>query len=316
MPDGLNTGRKINLSQIYRKRNGTKTSAFGSPGRINHDASSFYASRLYGELPKEKLAGYVENCIPENFLDQIFLSSSEHMKELPDCSVHLMVTSPPYNVGKEYDENLSLSEYRTFLKRVWTEVRRVMVPGGRVCINLANLGRKPYIPLHSFIIEDMLDLDFLMRGEIIWNKASSGSPSTAWGSWLSARNPTLRDIHEYILVFSKDLYARENPRVGKNTISKEEFLEWTKSIWNFNAERASKVGHPAPFPMELPRRLIQLYTFEGDVVLDPFMGSGQTGIAAVKSKRHYVGYEVNEKYVHLAKRRIEEVSADLFAPLP
>ena len=304
------------MSRIYRKRNGTKTSAFGSPGRINHDASSFYASRLYEELPKEKLTEYVENRIPDKFLDQVFLSSSERMKELPDSSIHLMVTSPPYNVGKEYDENLSLSEYRGFLKRVWTEVRRVLVPGGRACINLANLGRKPYIPLHSFMIEDMLDLGFLMRGEIIWNKAASGSPSTAWGSWLSAKNPTLRDIHEYILVFSRDSYGRENPRVGKNTISKEEFLEWTKSIWNFNAERASKVGHPAPFPMELPRRLIQLYTFEGDVVLDPFIGSGQTGIAAVKNKRHYVGYEINEKYVHLAKRRIEEVSADLFAPLP
>ena len=214
------------MSQIYRKRNGTKTSAFGSPGRINHDASSFYASRLYEELPKEKLTEYVENRIPDKFLDQVFLSSSERMKELPDSSIHLMVTSPPYNVGKEYDENLSLSEYRGFLKRVWTEVRRVLVPGGRACINLANLGRKPYIPLHSFMIEDMLDLGFLMRGEIIWNKAASGSPSTAWGSWLSAKNPTLRDIHEYILVFSRDSYGRENPRVGKNTISKEEFLEW------------------------------------------------------------------------------------------
>ena len=93
------------------------------------------------------------------------------MEELPDNSVHLMVTSPPYNVGKEYDENLTLKEYREFLKRVWKEVYRVLVPGGRVCINIANLGRKPYIPLHCYIIEDMLEIGFLMRGEIIWNKA-------------------------------------------------------------------------------------------------------------------------------------------------
>jgi DNA modification methylase len=103
------------------------------------------------------------------------------MEKLPDNSVHLMVISPPYNVGKEYDENLILNEYRAFLKRVWSEVKRVLVSGGRACINIANLGRKPYIPLHVFIVEDMLDLGFLMRGEIIWNKASSSSSSTAWG---------------------------------------------------------------------------------------------------------------------------------------
>jgi len=201
-----------------------------------------------------------------------------------------MVTSPPYNVGKEYDENLTLNEYRKFLKRVWGEVKRVLVPGGRVCINIANLGRKPYIPLHTFIVEDMLDLGFLMRGEIIWNKASSGSPSTAWGSWLSAKNPILRDIHEYILVFSKGMFKREN--LGrKSTISKEEFLEFTKSVWTFAAEPAIKVGHPAPFPVELPYRLIQLYTFEGEVVLDPFMGSGTTALAAIKNDRQYIGIE-------------------------
>ena len=216
-----------------------------------------------------------------------------------------MVTSPPYNVGKQYDENLSLSEYRAFLKRVWGEVKRVIVPGGRVCINIANLGRRPYIPLHTYIIEDMLDLGFLMRGEVIWNKASSGSPSTAWGSWLSAKNPILRDIHEYILVFSKGLFSRENTNGKKSTISKEEFLEFTKSIWTFSAESARKVGHPAPFPVELPLRAIKLYTFEGDVVLDPFMGSGQTAIAALKAGRHYIGYDISKEYVTLAKKRIK-----------
>jgi site-specific DNA-methyltransferase (adenine-specific) len=236
------------------------------------------------------------------------------MEELPENSVHLMVTSPPYNVGKEYDENLTLKEYREFLKRVWVEVKRVLVPGGRVCINNANLGRKPYIPLHAFIVEDMLDLGFLMRGEIIWNKASSGSPSTAWGSWLSAKNPTLRDIHEYILVFSKGMFSRGNLK-RNSTISKEEFLEFTKSVWTFAAEPATKIGHPAPFPVELPYRLIQLYTFEEEVVLDPFIGSGQAAIAAIKSNRHYVGYEINGEYVKLAERRIREFSFTFNAPM-
>jgi site-specific DNA-methyltransferase (adenine-specific) len=259
---------------------------------------------LYKGLPAEKRVSYVEKPIPNEFLDKIFCKTSENMEELPDNSVHLMVTSPPYNVGKDYDEDLTLDQYREFLKKVWKEVYRVLVPGGRACINIANLGRKPYIPIHAFIVEDMQGMGFLMRGEIIWNKASSASPSTAWGSWLSAANPTLRDIHEYILIFSKDLFTRKNPACRKNTITKEQFLEYTKSIWTFPAEQAKKVGHPAPFPVELPYRLIQLYTFEGEVVLDPFTGSGQAAIAALKAKRRYVGYEIDENYVELANRRV------------
>ena len=235
------------------------------------------------------------------------------MEELPDHSVHLMVTSPPYNVGKEYDEDSTLEEYLQSLKKVWQEVHRVLVPGGRACVNIANLGRKPYIPLHAFIVKDMMDLGFLMRGEIIWNKASSASPSTAWGSWLSATNPTLRDIHEYILVFSKGTFARKNIK-RKNTISKEEFLEFTKSVWTFPAESARQVGHPAPFPVALPYRLIQLYTFEGEVVLDPFMGSGQAAIAAAKTDRHYVGYDIEEEYVKLTERRIEAFLVEFKSP--
>ncbi|AMW33244.2 site-specific DNA-methyltransferase [Fervidobacterium islandicum] len=226
------------------------------------------------------------------------------MEELPDNSIHLMVTSPPYNVGKEYDEDLTLNEYRDFLKRVWREVYRVLVPGGRACINLANLGRKPYIPLHVYVIEDMLEVGFLMRGEVVWNKGATASSSTAWGSWMSASNPSLRDVHEYILIFSKGTFTRKNPKGRKSTISKEEFLEFTKSIWTFPAESAKKIGHPAPFPVELPYRCIQLYTFEGEVVLDPFMGSGQTAIAALMTGRNYVGYEINEEYLNLANRRI------------
>jgi len=296
------------------RRRGTQTSPFGSPGRINHDSTAFYTSKLYEGLPAEQRAEYMEVPIPPQFLDKIFCRTSENMLELPDSSVHLMVTSPPYNVGKEYDENLTLEQYREFLKRVWKEVYRVLVPGGRACINIANLGRKPYIPLHAFIVEDMLDLGFLMRGEIIWNKASSASPSTAWGSWLSAANPTLRDIHEYILVFSKGVFSRENVNRRRSTISREEFLEFTKSVWEFSAEPAHAVGHPAPFPVELPYRLLQLYTFEGEVILDPFIGSGQAAIAAIKTNRHYVGYDISQEYVKLAERRIKDFLLEFKSP--
>ncbi len=249
---------------------------------------------------------YVENPILPDRLDHIFCTSAEAMTDLPDCCVHLMVTSPPYNVGKEYDDNRTLTEYLAFLERVWKETWRVLVPGGRMCINVANLGRKPYIPLHTYIAGQAIRLGFLMRGEIIWNKAASASPSTAWGSWKSAANPTLRDVHEYILVFSKGSFKRQNPTQRASTITRDEFLEYNKSVWSCPAAPARKVGHPAPFPAELPRRLIQLYTFEGEVVLDPFMGSGQTAIAALKSGRHYVGYEIDKEYVALARERIME----------
>jgi len=297
----------MRAQNFYNKRkNGTQTSAFGTPGRINHDSSKFYNSKLYEGLNNGKDIEYVENQIDPKNINKVFCKSSEAMSELPDNSVHLMVTSPPYNVGKEYDENLSLKEYRELLKRVFKETYRVLVPGGRACINVANLGRKPYIPLHSYIIEDMQSIGFLMRGEILWDKGSSASPSTAWGTYLKANNPVLRDIHEYILVFCKDTFTRLNPQKRKSTISKEEFLEFTKSVWRFAAERASKVGHPAPFPVELPYRLIQLYTFENEIVLDPFVGSGTTCIAALKTKRKYVAYDIDKKYCDLAEKRIKE----------
>jgi DNA modification methylase len=292
-------------------RKKTATSPFGAPGRVSHDASSFYGSKLYDQLPSEQEVNYIENPIlPEN-LNKIFCRSSENMAELPDNSVHLMVTSPPYNVGKEYDEDITLKDYLKFLGRVWREVYRVLVPGGRACINVANLGRKPYIPLHAFIIQDLLKIGFLMRGEIIWNKAASAAGSTAWGSWQSPANPTLRDVHEYILVFSKGAFSRKNSHKRQATISREEFLEFTKSVWNFHTESAKKLGHPAPFPVELPYRLIQLYTFNEEVVLDPFMGSGQTAIAALLSKRHYVGYENHQEYMESAKKRIDKLEAEL-----
>jgi DNA modification methylase len=287
------------------KRYGTKTSSFGTPGRINHDSTEFYNSKLYEDQKTPEHVKFIENPISSENLDKIYCKSSEVMSEIPDYSIHLMVTSPPYNVKKEYDEDLSLKAYRALLKTVFKETYKKLVTGGRACINVANLGRKPYIPLHSYIIEDMLDIGFLMRGEIIWNKASSASPSTAWGSWLSAGNPVLRDIHEYILIFSKESFSRRKGH-KKDTITKEDFLEWTKSVWTFPAVSAKSIGHPAPFPEELPHRLIQLYTYKEDVVLDPFCGSGTACLSALKDGRHYIGYDIEPSYVKLANQRITD----------
>ncbi len=228
------------------------------------------------------------------------------MKELPDNSVAFMVTSPPYNVGKDYDEDLSLEDYLEFLGKVLRETYRVLAPGGRVAFNVANLGRKPYIPLNSYVSRIASEIGYLMRGEIIWIKAKGAGGSCAWGSWMSAGNPTLRDLHEYILIFSKDRF--DKPAKGKSTISRDEFMMATTSIWTIPSESAKRVGHPAPFPVALVERLINLYTFEGEVVLDPFMGSGSTALAAVKTGRHFVGYEVSGDYIALSYKRITEHS--------
>lgn len=288
-------------------KKGTKTSAFGTGARISHDASQYYRSRLYAHLPHppgDASPPAANTPFPDTYLNQIIQGTSEDMKELPDNSLHLMVTSPPYNVTKEYDADLSLAEYLQLLKNVFMETYRVLVHGGRACINVANLGRKPYIPLSDYISHLMIDIGFDMRGEIIWNKGAGAGISMAWGSWQSASNPVLRDTHEYILVFSKGSFVRKKNEGKENTITKEQFMEWTKSVWTLNPESARKVGHPAPFPVELPHRLIQLYTYQDDIVLDPFMGSGSTALAALKSGRSYVGYELEAEYVRLAKERI------------
>ena len=287
-----------------KKQKGTETSAFGTKGRINHNSSKFYNSKLYTELGDKKISDKSENDFPSELENKFILGSAENMKELPDNSVHLMITSPPYNVSKEYDDDLSLKEYLQLLENSFKETYRVLVNGGRACVNVANLGRKPYIPLSDYISKIMINIGFNMRGEIIWNKAASATPSTAWGSWQSAANPILRDIHEYILVFSKGDYKREKGD-KENTISKEQFMEWTKSIWTMNAESARRIGHPAPFPEELPYRLIQLYSFKDDIILDPFMGSGTTAVSALKSDRKFIGYEISNEYIDLAKKRVE-----------
>ena len=286
---------------------GTKTSSFGTKGRVAHDSSKFYDSKLYKEI-KNNNSDIIVNEFPNELLNTIIASSCENMKDIPNSSLHLMITSPPYNVSKEYDNDLSLNEYLNLLKNCFAETYRVLVDGGRACINIANVGRKPYIPLSDYVSKIMIEIGFNMRGEIIWNKSAGAGISTAWGSFQSASNPILRDVHEYILIFSKGNYKRERDKeekeLRKDNITKEEFIEWTKSVWTMNTESAKRIGHPAPFPEELPNRLIKLFSFTNDIVIDPFMGSGTTAIAAIKNNRNFLGYEINEEYINLANNRI------------
>ncbi len=256
---------------------------------------------------------------------EVYYKSSEKMSEVPDESVQLIVTSPPYNVGKEYgkhDDNMEFEEYRSLLNRVWLECKRVLCKGGRIAVNVANTGRRPYTPLDAMIIDQLSKLGLLMRGEIIWDKGASVGISTAWGSWRRASNPTLRDVNEHIMVFSKDelpdieteherivVFSKDSYKLSsKNTISTitaSEFTEYTKSIWRFPTANPIN-SHPAPFPDELPKRLIQLYTFLGDTVLDPFLGSGTTCRVAKAWGRKSIGYEIDESYRPIIEARIAE----------
>ncbi len=279
----------------------TETASFGAGKRENHDSSAFYRRRMVATLPSIAEDGAAA-APPAGVIDRFFCKSSETMEEISDDCVALMVTSPPYNVGKEYDGDLSLGEYLDLLRRVLAETHRVLEPGGRVAVNVANLGRRPYLALNHRVAALLEEAGFFLRGEIVWQKAQGAGGSCAWGSWRSARNPTLRDVHEYVVVASKGSFRRT--RTGEDTISREGFLESTVSVWNIPPASARRIGHPAPFPVELPRRLIELYTFKGDLVLDPFMGSGSTAVAAVESGRHFVGYDVEPAYLQIAEARV------------
>jgi site-specific DNA-methyltransferase (adenine-specific) len=294
-----------------KKASSTQTSSFGVSKREGHDSSKYYDTRMYQAIPKQSDVGDPQE-FPEFLRDSLICGDSRDMSMIPPNSVQLMVTSPPYNVTKEYDEDLSLQEYLSMLRGVFSETYRVLAPGGRAVINIANVGRKPYIPLTSYVNMIMLELGFLMRGEVIWDKSASAGSSTAWGSFKSASNPCLRDVHEYILIYSKGSFKLERTKQERangrdDTIEKQEFIDLTKSIWRFPTASAKRIGHPAPFPNELPRRCIEFYTFKGDVVLDPFIGSGSTACAAKSTGRSYIGYDISQEYIELAEQRINQL---------
>jgi DNA modification methylase len=301
---------------VSRLRRPTSTSSFGVGRRESHDASGFYDRFTAPVLSQHDTV----NSSP--IKDKIVTGDARHMDEVEDASVALVVTSPPYFAGKEYEEALgeghipaSYLEYLDMLTAVFTECVRTLEPGGRIAVNVANLGRKPYRSLSADVIAILQDrLGLLLRGEVIWLKARGASGSCAWGSFRSPANPVLRDLTERVVIASKGRFDRALSRPVRHgrglpsgiSLTKEEFIEATTDVWEMPSERATRVGHPAPFPVELPLRLIELYTFEGDLVLDPFIGSGTTAAAAVRSGRHFVGYDTESEYVRIAEQRVSE----------
>lgn len=312
-----------NRAAAQRRPEPTTTSAFGAGRRESHDASGFYARFEAPELSASDEVIAVGD-FPQGAAACI-QADSRHLvlpdgDPLPGNCVGLIVTSPPYFSGKEYERALgkdgvpgSYLEYLDLLRDVFAECKRVLEPGGRIAVNVANLGRKPYRSLASDIVRILQDdLRLLLRGEIVWRKGEGASGSCAWGSYLSARNPVLRDTTERVIVASKGrfdraLNERERNRRGlpfENDIAPDEFMEATLDVWNIAPESARRVQHPAPFPVELPERLIGLYSYLGDVVLDPFMGSGTALVAAIRTGRRYLGYDTDPHYVSIARRRV------------
>ncbi|MEL6891793.1 MAG: site-specific DNA-methyltransferase, partial [Actinomycetota bacterium] len=238
------------------------------------------------------------------------------------CVGHLVhvagvATSPPYFAGKEYETALGEGhvpgdyvEYLEMLRDVFAECARTLEPGGRIVVNVANLGRRPYRSLAAdvtTILQD--DLRLLLRGEVIWQKQRGASGSCAWGSYQSPANPVLRDTTERLIIASKGRFDRVGSGTdGVATVPGDEFMEATLDVWELPAESATRVGHPAPFPVALVERCLHLFTYEGDVVLDPFMGSGSTAVAAKRTGRHFVGYDTDREYVKAAKERIRSMA--------
>jgi DNA modification methylase len=299
-----------------RQRRPTSTSSFGVGRREGHDSSAFY-----GRFRPPEVSTDDHVLAPMPVVEPFVTGDARSMDRVDNGSVALVVTSPPYYAGKEYEEELerdgvpgSYLEYLALLTDVFAECVRKLEPGGRIAVNVANLGRKPYRSLSADVIRILEDdLGQLLRGELIWQKAEGSTGSCAWGSFRSAANPVLRDLTERVIVASKGRFDRARPprqRAAEglphlSTLTTDEFMALTRDVWSIPSESARRVGHPAPFPVELPEQLIRLYTYENDLVLDPFMGSGSTLVAAARLGRRFVGYDLDPDYVEIARRRVE-----------
>jgi DNA modification methylase len=310
-----------------RPRRPTRTAAFGSGRRESHDASDFYGRFVDPAISTDdevRAPALVDRIIPGDARE--LLVSDDYVA---DKSVALLVTSPPYFAGKEYEEAMgtghipgSYKEYLAMLRDVFGASVAKLEPGGRMAINVANLGRKPYRSLAADVITILQDdLKLLLRGEVVWQKALGAGGSVAWGSFQSPANPVLRDVTERVIIASKGRFDRAVDRAARArrglpheaSIDIDRFMEATTDVWEIAPESATRVGHPAPFPVELPATLIDLYTYVGDLVLDPFMGSGTTAVAASARRRRYIGFDTDPAYVAAAEAR---VAAAVVRPAP
>jgi DNA modification methylase len=226
------------------------------------------------------------------------------LHRLPPASVHLAITSPPYNVGIQYagySDRLSRDGYLDWLGTVWAELERVLVPGGRFCLNVAPTSIKDFRPIHHDLSTGLRRQGYIMRAEILWYKQTMGR-RTAWGSWRSPANPHIVPSWEYVLVFSKGSWSLPGPKEAID-VSSAEFQKFSDGFWEIPPER-NRNGHPAPFPEELIRRLVKFYSYRGNLVLDMFGGTGTVAAVARANGRHFLHIDASREYCALALERV------------
>lgn len=237
----------------------------------------------------------------------IFNNDIFTLEDINEETIDLIVTSPPYDVDikyENYNDNIPYEEYLEFTQKWLAKCYSLAKKDGRLCLNVPldkNKGGQQSVCADITTIAKRVGWKY--HATIIWNEQNI-SRRTAWGSWLSASAPYVIAPVEVIIVMYKEQW--EKLHKGKSDIAREEFIEWTNGVWNFSGESRSKIGHPAPFPIELPRRCIKLFSFVGDTVLDPFVGSGTTLIACLETKRKGIGVDINKKYCELAQKRLEK----------
>ncbi|HHE38866.1 MAG TPA: site-specific DNA-methyltransferase [Candidatus Cloacimonetes bacterium] len=297
---GIN-GKKRNYVD-YNKERKVKSRKVKEQQRSQY----FYAQG--NEFTKE------ENSFPEKYKNRIITADSEFfLKKIPDNSVDLVFTSPPYNFGLEYAEDQDTSyweDYFSKLFKIFKECIRVLKYGGRIIINVQPLF-SDYIPSHQIISNFFIKEKLIWKGEILWEKNNYNCKYTAWGSWKSPSNPYLKYTWEFIEIFCKG--SLKKPGVKENIdISADEFKKWVVAKWSIAPERKMKeFGHPAMFPQELVERVLKLFSYRGDIVLDPFNGVGTTTVVAKRLKRNYLGLDISEEYCKKAEERIENLRYDL-----
>lgn len=248
------------------------------------------------------------------FLDRIIPGDAEDiLKQIPAESVDIVVTSPPYQFGLEYagdEDTRRWEDYFAKLGRIWAECERVLIPGGRIAVNVQPLF-SDYVPTHHIVSMQLMNLGLLWKAEILWEKHNYNAKYTAWGSWCSPSMPYLKYTWEFVEVFAKASHKKEG-RKEDIDITPDEFKKWVYGKWEITPEtKMAKLGHPAVFPEELVRRLLLLFSYRGDVVLDPFVGTGTTALVAAKTGRHYIGIDIAEEYCRIAEERLRN---DGFAP--
>jgi DNA modification methylase len=253
------------------------------------------------------------------YLNSIICGDAEEMvRSLPKNSVDIIITSPPYNFGHAYAQDMhgdtrDWNEYFSKLRAVWKQCYRVLKPGGRIAINIQPLF-SDYIPTHHIISHQLRDLGLLWKAEIVWEKNNYNAKYTAWGSWKSPSMPYLKYTWEFIEVFDKETHKKAGDRNAID-ITDLEFKEWVVGKWSFPPEiRMREFDHPAMFPEELPRRLMKLFSYRGDIVLDPFNGAGTTTLVAWKLGRRFIGIDISHEYCEKALARINEYGGSSGSP--